>query len=404
MDKLDQIQNKSEFNIRLKFLTNAIPMNNIKYENFKVNRKLLKNYTLKDKTIMAKARIKEFIEHLPNQQIMISFSGGKDSCVLRDLVYKVQDDMNIKRSNLLISAEIFHPLTSKFIAQILSNGDEILHPIKSFESIIKEKGYPIISKQVAQKIWHIRNTRNHSKYIRAIFGLDGNTFATLPLKYIHFLDKKFVNYEISHQCCNYIKGNIKHDKRPVFVGTTIEESRLRRNSWLKYGCIQYFNGKPDVCKPLSLFTEKDIWDYINKHHLHVSEIYKNHYQRSGCVCCGFGISLEEELKKHGKLSDNRFELLYKTNKPIFLKIFNHYKMWKPLADCLISLNNIDEKKLLIEFDERKKAVKEWYNNINVHLNKILDEIESRNPSCWTKTERNWIFNKYLKAKFVNCKL
>ena len=153
MDKLlDQVQNRSEFNIRLKYLTNAMPMNSIKYKNITIPRQLLKKYTLRDKIIMAKARIKEFIQQLPNQQIMISFSGGKDSCVLRDLVYKVQDDMGIKHSNLLISAEMFHPLTSKFIAQIKSKGDEILPPTKSFEKIIKEKGYPIISKQVAQKI------------------------------------------------------------------------------------------------------------------------------------------------------------------------------------------------------------------------------------------------------------
>ena len=399
MDKLlDQVQNRSEFNIRLKYLTNAIPMNSIKYKNITIPRQLLKKYTLRDKIIMAKARIKEFIQQLPNQQIMISFSGGKDSCVLRDLVYRVQDDMGIKHSNLLISAEMFHPLTSKFISQIKSNGDEILPPSKSFEKIIKEKGYPIISKQVAQKIWHIRNTKNHSKYIRAIFGLDGNTFATLPLKYIHFLDKKFVNYEISHQCCNYIKGNVKHDKRPVFIGTTIEESRLRRNSWLKYGCIQYSNGKADVCKPLSLFTEQDIWDYINRYNIQISEIYRCGYKRSGCVCCGFGISLEEELKKHNKLQDNRFELLYKTNKQMFLRAFIDYKMWKPLADCLISLDNIKDKKLLKNFNQRKNSVKKWYQSIDNHLNEILDEIESRNPKCWTKAERVWVYNKYSKTK------
>lgn len=100
MDKLlDQVQNRSEFNIRLKYLTNAIPMNSIKYKNITIPRQLLKKYTLRDKIIMAKARIKEFIQQLPNQQIMISFSGGKDSCVLRDLVYRVQDDMGIKHSN-----------------------------------------------------------------------------------------------------------------------------------------------------------------------------------------------------------------------------------------------------------------------------------------------------------------
>ena len=116
------------------------------------------------------------------------------------------------------------------------------------------------------------------------------------------------------------------------------------------------------------------------------------------MCCGFGISLEEELKKHNKLQDNRFELLYKTNKQMFLKAFIDYKMWKPLADCLISLDNIKDKKLLKNFNQRKNSVKKWYQSIDNHLNEILDEIESRNPKCWTKAERVWVYNKYSKTK------
>ena len=172
----------------------------------------------------------EFLEKLPNEEIMISFSGGRDSCVLRDLVHKVQDEIGKPRSKLLIASEIFHPETLKFIRKNFKNEYEILPPLKSFEQIINENGYPIISKQIAQKINHLRTTHNHKKYIRAIFGLDGHKYGTLPLKYIHFLDRNFVDYEISHKCCDYIKGRIKKDKRPVFIGTTINESRLRKNA------------------------------------------------------------------------------------------------------------------------------------------------------------------------------
>lgn len=407
MDRwLDKIQGSSEFSIRLKILTNDIKLPSVtykagsRYKQFKIPSKFLKDYTFEDKLILAKSRIKEFLDELGEKEIMISFSGGKDSCVLRHLVHQVQDEMKLKRSNCLIATEIFHPETSRFIRLHKQPGDELLAPIKWFDKIIKNDGFPIISKQLAQKLSHIRNTKNHSKYMRAIFGLDGNTFACLPLKYVHFLDKKFCNYKISHKCCDYIKGNVKHDKRPVFIGTTIQESRLRRNSWLKYGCIHYEDGKPDVCKPLSLMTDDDIWRYIKRYNVPISKIYNLGYNRSGCVCCGFGLSQEEELKKKGILKENRFELLYRTNKRMFDVVMNDYKMWKPLADMGITLN-IPDKKLQVKFAKRKKDVVNWYKKFDKNFNSVLDEIEKRNPGCWNKWERQWIFNKYKKGTFIN---
>lgn len=399
---LDKIQYESEFSIRMQILCNLVKLPSItykpngRYRVLKVKSKFLKDYTYDDKLILAKSRIKEFLEQLPDKEIMISFSGGKDSCVLRHLVYKVQDELKIKHSHCLIAAEIFHPETAKFLNKIRTKDDEILPPIKTFKQIILEDGFPIISKQLAQKISHIRNTTNHSKYIRAIFGLDGNTFGCLPQKYVHFLDKKFCDYKISHKCCDHIKGRVKHDKRPVFIGTTIQESRLRRNSWLKYGCIHYEKGKPDVCKPLSLMNESDIWRYIKENNVEISNIYKIGYNRSGCVCCGFGLGLEEELKKKHLLKQNRFELLYQTNKKLFLTIFNEYEMWKPLADLRISLD-IDDKLSLKKFKIRQANLKKWYKNFSKNFNHVLDEIELRNPKCWNKSERKWILNKYLKG-------
>lgn len=299
-------------------------------------------------------------------------------------------------SKLLIAPEMFHPETSRLISKYKNESEIVVQPVKTFEQIIKDNGYPIISKQIAQKIWHIRNTHNHCKYLRAIFGLDGNKSGTLPLKCIHFLDKKFVDYEISHKCCDYMKGNIKKDKRPVFIGTTISESRLRRNTWIKYGCIQYFNNKPDVCKPLSLFNENDINNYIKSNKIEISKIYDLGYTRSGCVCCGFGLSLEEKLKSKKIIPMNRFELLYKSNKKLFLYFFDKLKMWKPLADCLITLN-INDKKIMNKFNQRQRKIKEWYRNIDANLNKILDEIEKRNPLCWNSEERQWIFQRYRKV-------
>ena len=196
MNELDAIQLESEKKIRIMYLLNQIELPKIYWKNkLKVKSKYLKDYSFDDKIQLAKSKIVEFLEKLPNEEIMISFSGGRDSCVLRDLVHKVQDEMGKPRSKLLIASEIFHPETLKFIRKNFKNEYEILPPLKSFEQIINENGYPIISKQIAQKINHLRTTHNHKKYIRAIFGLDGHKYGTLPLKYIHFLDHKKIKFQ-----------------------------------------------------------------------------------------------------------------------------------------------------------------------------------------------------------------
>ena len=92
---------------------------------------------------------------------------------------------------------------------------------------------------------------------------------------------------------------------------------------------------------------------------------------------------------------NRFELLYKSNKELFKYFFIKLKMWKPLADCQITLNINDP--IMIKFNQRQKEIKNWYMNIDANLNKILNEIEKRNPSCWNDEEKQWIFQNYRKV-------
>ena len=99
---INSIQEKSEFNIRMALITNKIKLPRFTYEvsNKKILKniesKFLKDYSLEDKIILAKIRIKEFIEKLQGIETSISFSGGKDSCVLRHLVHQVQDELNLK--------------------------------------------------------------------------------------------------------------------------------------------------------------------------------------------------------------------------------------------------------------------------------------------------------------------
>jgi hypothetical protein len=97
---------------------------------------------------------------------------------------------------------------------------------------------------------------------------------------------------------------------------------------------------------------------------------------------------------------NRFELLYKTN-PILFNAFvlKGPQLWKPLTDMQISLD-VDNKQLKENVKKRQIALKKWYDNFAINFNRVLDEIEERNPHVWTKPERKTIFNRYLKSQRI----
>jgi 3'-phosphoadenosine 5'-phosphosulfate sulfotransferase (PAPS reductase)/FAD synthetase len=67
---------------------------------------------------------------------------------------------------------------------------------------------------------------------------------------------------------------------------------------MKYGCNS-FDGALPVSKPLSIWLDDNIWEYINETGIPYSPIYARGYTRTGCMFCMFGVHAEE--------SPNRFE-------------------------------------------------------------------------------------------------
>ena len=69
------------------------------------------------------------------------------------------------------------------------------------------------------------------------------------------------------------------------------ESSLRKQKYNRDGCNS-FNTQHPKSAPLSFWTEKDIWDYIDQEKLDYSSIYDKGYKRTGCMFCLFGYHLE----------------------------------------------------------------------------------------------------------------
>jgi 3'-phosphoadenosine 5'-phosphosulfate sulfotransferase (PAPS reductase)/FAD synthetase len=76
------------------------------------------------------------------------------------------------------------------------------------------------------------------------------------------------------------------------VGVMACDSRARARSYATAGC-NIFEKKKLMSRPLSIWTEQDIWRCL-KAGIPYSSIYDMGYDRTGCVFCAFGCMQEKE--------------------------------------------------------------------------------------------------------------
>lgn len=119
----------------------------------------------------------------------------------------------------------------------------------------------------------------------------------------HYLTE--VDFKVSDKCCDVLKKDPftrfenKTNKKPI-IGTMTEESQNRKMVYLKNGCNS-FDAKKPKSVPISVWVEKDIWQYIRKFEVPYSKIYDMGYDRTGCMFCMFGVHLEKGRNRFQKM-------------------------------------------------------------------------------------------------------
>lgn len=270
--------------------------------------KEMQSWDLSRKIQVSKARIIEFAEKFDNK-IYVSFSGGKDSTVLLDLVRSVYPDTPA----VFVDTGLEFPEIRQFA---LSRDNVIrLKPEMNFKEVIMNYGYPIISKQEAAKIRKLRHGKLSDKYRNYLLnGDERGRFGMLAKKWQPLVEAPF---DVSEKCCDIMKKKPassfekKTGLKPI-TGVMACESRLRKEIWFKKGCNMYDAKKPKS-NPLSFWLEKDVLEYLNKYNIEYCKIYgdivrneNGEYQttgehRTGCVFCGFGCHLEGTPNRFQKL-------------------------------------------------------------------------------------------------------
>lgn len=380
---------------------------------------------LERKIQITQARILEWNKHY-NGKIVVSFSGGKDSTVLLNLVRRVAPDTRAVFSNTgLEYAEI-----QRFVKSF--DNVDIVTPKMRFDQVISTYGYPLISKEVAEAIYYARRIRsqngnvereraepeeeNAASFTASAGALPGTKNSLIQTSTARnrrtvlqgkmkqadwkrleigggqtsrliqtssarnrrtvlsgrmpgsgvgngktgeggvfsnpveqFGEKSQFNKEkylplardvpvlISHLCCMEMKKKPMHayqrkNKLMPILGTMAEESRVRKQGWIRHGC-NAFESKNPTSQPLSFWTGQDVLAYIVRYNIQIASVYGEvvaldedgiEYnretadfmlrwslpcclhctgcQRTGCVFCGFGFHNDKGLTRFQQLA------------------------------------------------------------------------------------------------------
>ena len=320
--------------------------------------KQMQSLPLEAKIIMTQQRIRQWYEYWDGM-VYVSFSGGKDSTVLKHIIDGMYDDIPA----LFVNTGLEYPEIQTFA---MSQQNVVtVRPKMRFDEVIKRHGYPVISKDVAQTVKtakYNKNTYRYKKLQGMALDKDGNKSLFNMPKWSFLMDAPF---DTSAKCCDVIKKSpiLKYERetgRKPFIGTLASESRNRLQSWIRTGC-NAFEAKKPTSQPLSFWTEQDILQYLKKYDVPYCSVYGeivptseeeqiegqlttfdilNDYQgtllkttgcdRTGCIFCMFGCHLEKE--------PNRFQRLKETHPRQYKYCISGGEMvdgkWQPNKDGL----------------------------------------------------------------------
>lgn len=281
----------------------------------------------------AELRAREFYQECGKRDLYCHVSvGGLDSITL--LVF-------LRSIGIDVDAVSVSALEDKSIQAVHKQLGVIgLKPYRSKAAVIKEFGFPVLSKEIAGKIELLQNPSEKNKTVRhaIITGETGEyggnrtgTRMQLPGRWLRLFGGadaegrehgyQAAPFKVSQKCCYYLKEKpcddwAKAHNSVPYLGLMASEGGRREKALMMHGC-NYFGETTIRSCPFAIFNRQDILQLALDLNVPVPEIYgkivrepsgklrTTKAQRTGCSMCGFGIHLDKR--------PHTFDLLYDRN-------------------------------------------------------------------------------------------
>lgn len=301
------------------------------------------------KKAYAKIRAYEFYEHPKINGNTYVAVGGLDSITMYLFLHSIG-----LRDVPAVSVSTLEDKSIQKVHKAL--GVTVLKPLRSKIEVIREFGWPVLSKEIAGKISLLQRPSPDNATVRhAIItgetgeygGFRTGTKMQLAQRWLELFGgyenkAEGVNYRcpyflVSDKCCYYLKEKpcdnyAKETERFPYMGLMASEGGRRQKALMLNGC-NYISPGTKRSAPFAIFMRQDILTLA----LEMDEYYHQHWrefgdeeietivpaiygkivrdpdgtlrttlaQRTGCSMCGFGIHMEKR--------PHRFDLLWRQN-------------------------------------------------------------------------------------------
>lgn len=285
-----------------------VDMGEISYETMK-QRQLM---SLDAKIAFTWSRIRAWYLHYQGD-VYVSYSGGKDSTVLRDIVKGIFPDVPA----VFCDTGLEYPEVRELA---LRNADVVLKPEMTFKAVLERYGYPVVGKKQARMVRALRNEHDGNRTVcnlyRTGYTSDGRYSPSFKLakRWMPLVDAPF---DVSEQCCDVMKKAplAKYERetgRKPIIGVMAEESQTRRAAYLKNGCNAFDKAHPSS-SPMAIWTEQDVLRYLKQSGIEYASCYgeivegedgmlhTTREKRTGCMFCMFGVHLEGEPNRFQRM-------------------------------------------------------------------------------------------------------
>lgn len=292
-------------------------------------------------------KIQQIVLGYGEENFYISFSGGKDSCVVSALLDEAVPDNQIPR--VFFNTGIEYNAIVKFVKDLAANDSrfEIVRPAEdkrkgfltdedirngyrpvNIPKMLEEVGYPFKSKEYSKILENWRRGNRTSNWMRNYLGgFEGREWSkfTCPvsLRY-QFTDEYTENgLKISSKCCDMLKKkpakayNKARGKTWVITGMMREEGGHRTSI---HSCVSLksSDGTNHFSPLIPVSAEWEDW-YIERCGIRLCELYYPPYnfKRTGCKGCPYSLELQANLDTLAKYLPSERAQCERIWKPVY---------------------------------------------------------------------------------------